>query len=70
MDLEPKETRTMIIGGLLGALLGAGAAFLMMKAPSDLDDDDPAPLSAADVLGLTTAAAILIRQLDDFRRRL
>jgi hypothetical protein len=70
MTLEPKQ-RGMLIGALIGALLGAGAAFLLMTAPSDPEQgEDPEPVDAGDLLALTGSAAVLIRKLDDIRRRI
>jgi hypothetical protein len=69
MELEAQDKKIVLIGSLIGAFLGAGAAYLLRKAPSDLDDSDPSPVDAADILSLTTAIAILVRKVDDFRRR-
>ena len=66
MDLEIKK-RGMLIGALIGAILGAGAAYLLLTAPSDEEEGEP--LAAKDLLSLTGAAALLIRKLDDIRRR-
>ena len=64
-----KKTQTgLVIGGLIGAILGAGVAYLLMTAPSDPDEDTP--LTGGELLSLTSASAILIRKIDDFRRRL
>ena len=70
MEARQKEKLILFIGACLGALLGAGAAYLMLRAPKDLTEDDPNPLSAGDIIGLTAAAATLVRRLDHFRRRL
>ena len=69
MTLEPKQ-RGMLIGALIGAVLGAGAAYLLMTAPSGLEEgEEPEPLDAGDLLALTGSAAVLIRKLDNIRRR-
>lgn len=60
----------LIFGALIGAILGIGTTFLLIRLPSDLDEEAPETISAKDILKLTSAAALLIRQLDDFRRRL
>lgn len=70
MNLEPPKQRGMILGALIGALLGAGGAYLLMTAPKDLETGkEPASVTAKDVISLTGAAAVLIRKIDDFRRK-
>lgn len=69
MTLQPKQ-RGLLIGALLGGLLGAGAAYLLLTAPSNLKEgQEPEPITATDLLTLTGAAATLLRKLDDVRRR-
>lgn len=69
MTIEPKQ-RGLAIGAVIGAVLGAGAAYLLMTAPTSLEDDEePKPIAAKDLLGLTASVAVLIRTLDDLRRR-
>ena len=69
MDNASKKQRGLILGALIGALLGAGTAYLLMTAPSD-PEDEREPLTGPELLGLTGAAALLIRKLDDIRRRI
>lgn len=70
MDHEIKIKRGLVVGALIGAILGAGVAFLLIKAPSNREDgEEPKPLSATDLIALTSGAAALIRKLDDVRRR-
>ena len=69
MDNDPQKQRGLILGALIGAILGAGAAYLLMTAPSS-PEDEREPLTGGELLGLTGAAAILIRKLDDVRRRI
>ncbi|RPJ54707.1 MAG: hypothetical protein EHM12_13460 [Dehalococcoidia bacterium] len=69
MNLETKQKRGLFIGALIGAILGIGAAYLLLTAPSDPDEEAPKPVTAKDLLGLTGLAATLIRKLDDIRRR-
>ena len=70
MTLEPKQ-RGMLMGALIGAVLGAGAAYLLMTAPSGLEEgEEPEPVDAGDLLALTGSAAVLIRKLDNIRRRI
>jgi hypothetical protein len=48
--------------------LGAGAAYLLMVAPSD-PEDERQPITGGELISLTSAAAVLFRKLDDIRRR-
>ncbi len=67
--MEPKQLG-MIFGAVIGAILGAGAAFLLMTAPADPDpDEEPDKITAGDLIGLTGSAALLVRKLDDIRRK-
>ncbi len=65
---KSKIQKGLALGGLIGAVLGAGVAFLLIKTPSDPEEDDP--LTGGELLSLTAAAAALFRQVDDIRRRL
>lgn len=70
MNNDDRKQRGLIIGAIIGAILGAGAAYLVMTAPAKLEDgEEPDPLTGSELLGLTGAAAVLIRKLDDIRRR-
>ncbi len=69
MALEPEQRRGLLIGALIGAILGAGIAYLLMAAPAGENETETKPLTAKDLLGLTNTAAVLIRKLDDVRRR-
>lgn len=71
MELKKTQQMQLGIGAIVGAILGLGAVWLLMKAPANLDDGEtPDPISAKEILGITGTAAMLIRGLDDFRRRL
>ncbi|MCB0165441.1 MAG: hypothetical protein KDI79_14525 [Anaerolineae bacterium] len=71
MDLEPaKKKRGLALGALIGALLGAGGAYLLLTVPKNLaPGEEPEPITAGDIISLTGAAAVLIRKIDDFRRK-
>jgi glycerol uptake facilitator-like aquaporin len=69
VSLDQKHQRGLIIGAIIGAVLGAGTAYLLTTAPIDETDHEPKPITAKDLLGLTSAAALLLRKLDDVRRR-
>ncbi len=71
MALETKHKKALVIGSFVGALLGVGATWLMIKAPPDLiEGEEPEPISAGEIVNLTGAAATLINLVDNFRRRL
>ncbi len=65
---KSKIQKGLAIGGLIGAILGAGVAFLLLKAPTDPEHDDP--LTGGELVSLTAAAAALFRRLDDIRRKI
>ncbi len=70
MDNDSTKQRGLVIGALIGAILGAGAAYLLMTAPANLEEDEePDALTGSELLSLTSAAAVLVRKLDDIRRR-
>jgi hypothetical protein len=70
VELEAKHKRGLVFGAFIGAILGAGAAYLLMTAPADLKEgEEVKPITATDLIGLTGLAALLLRRLDDIRRR-
>lgn len=70
MDSETNVRNGLFLGALIGAVLGAGAAYLLMTIPADADDDPTNnPLKGRELLALLSAGAVLIRKLDDVRRR-
>jgi gas vesicle protein len=69
MALEQKQQQGLLIGALIGAVLGAGTAYLFMNSTSEEDDADVKPITAGELISLTSSVAILIRRLDDLRRR-
>ena len=70
MDNDSTKQRGLVFGALIGAILGAGAAYLLMTAPANLEEDEePDALTGSELLSLTSAAAVLVRKLDDIRRR-
>jgi len=71
MNLTQSQKIKLVWGMLIGALLGAGASWLLMEMPADrADGDEPGAITAKELLGLTSAAALLIRKLDDFRHKM
>jgi hypothetical protein len=70
MELDAKKKQVMALGAFIGAILGAGAAYLLVTAPANVaEDEEIKPITATEIIGLTSLAASLIRRLDDFRRR-
>ncbi len=70
MELETKKKQVLALGAIIGAILGAGAAYLLVTAPDDVPEgEEPKPITATEIISLTSLAASLIRRLDDFRRR-
>jgi hypothetical protein len=70
MELDAKQKRALTIGALIGAILGAGAAYLLVTNPVTLEEgEEPKPITATEIISLTSLAASFIRRLDDFRRR-
>ena len=71
MTTVTKKQRSLMAGTLIGAVLGAGVAYLMLSQPRVAGaDEEPNPLTGSDLLSLTAAAAVLIRKFDDIRRRI
>jgi gas vesicle protein len=66
--MENKQ-RVLLVGGAIGALLGAGVAYLLATAPSESEADEK-PITAGDLISLTGAAAVIVRKVDDLRRKL
>lgn len=70
MELDAKKKQVLALGAIIGAILGAGAAYLLVTAPAELPEgEEPKPITATEIIGLTSLVASLIRRLDDFRRR-
>ena len=68
MNLSKKQI--LLVGALIGAILGTGAAYLLMTAPAEKPGEELEPVTAADLVELTGSAAVLIRRVDDLRRKL
>jgi gas vesicle protein len=69
MALEQKQQQGLLVGALIGAVLGAGTAYLLMSGTSEEGAKEVKPIKASELINLTSSAAILIRKLDDLRRR-
>jgi hypothetical protein len=68
MSSDSKLRSILLVGALVGAILGAGAAYLLSVAPSDEESDEA--ITAGEILGLTSVAALLFRRVDKLRRRI
>jgi gas vesicle protein len=68
MSSDSRLRSILLVGALVGAILGAGAAYLLSVAPSDEETDEP--ITAKEIVGLTSVAAILFRRLDKLRRQI
>jgi hypothetical protein len=69
MNVDSRLRSILLVGALVGAILGAGAAYLLSVAPSDEETDDE-PITPKEILGLTSIAALLFRRIDKLRRRI
>jgi len=70
MQIEPKLRNALIFGALIGAVVGAGAGWLLTQSAEDDPFRSKEPIQVGDLLKLTGTAAFLVRQLDDLRHRL
>jgi hypothetical protein len=66
-----KKQMGLVAGSIIGAVLGAGAAYLLMTNPTEPEPgEEPERLDAGDLLGLTATAALFVRKIDDVRRKI
>ncbi len=70
MELEPRQRNALIIGALVGAVLGAGAGWLLVQQAEEATGEPRKPIGPGDVLKITNSAAGLLRQLDELRQRM
>jgi hypothetical protein len=69
MNVDSRLRSILLVGALVGAILGTGAAYLLSVAPSDEEVEDE-PITPREILGLTSIAAILFRRVDNVRRKI
>jgi hypothetical protein len=70
VELEPKQRNALIVGALIGAMLGAGAGWLLAQ-PTEGDSGEPKkPIRPGDVLRFARTAVNLLRDMDDLRLRM
>jgi len=68
MSSDSRLRSILLVGALVGAILGAGAAYLLSVAPSEDESDEP--ITPREILGLTSVAALLFRRVDKLRRKI
>lgn len=69
MEIDARQRGPMLVGALIGALLGAGAAFMLTQEIEDVEEEKE-PVKAKDVLNLTQSLVRALQTADDIRRRL
>ncbi|MGC8880265.1 MAG: hypothetical protein ACP5R2_13685 [Anaerolineae bacterium] len=69
MKLQPQQRMILIAGALMGALLGAGIAWLLTQPNEWNGDRRRQPLRPSDLFKLTANIAALLREIDEIRRR-
>jgi len=66
-----KKQLGLVAGSIIGAVLGAGTAYLLLTNPAEPEPGkEPEELDATDLLGLTATAALFIRKIDNVRRKI
>jgi type II secretory pathway component PulM len=69
VELEPRQRNLLIVGALMGAVLGAVTAWLLVQ-PVEEDPERPKkPVRAGELFKLTSQVAGVLRNVDDVRRR-
>jgi hypothetical protein len=69
VKLESRQRSVLIVGALIGAVLGAGMAWLLTQSVEQDPRRVKAPLRPGDLFKLTSHAAGLLREIDELRRR-
>jgi hypothetical protein len=68
---SPRFAGVLLVGGLIGAFTGVGAAYLLWQArgkrPRSVDADEPI-ISTAEAVNLGMILFGLLRQINDFAR--
>ncbi len=71
MEIQPRQRNALIVGALMGALLGAGTAWLLVTDDSDSQFGEARkPLGPGEILKFTARIASLLREMDEMRRRM
>jgi hypothetical protein len=70
METQPEEihptnwrSRTIFLGGIIGSLLGAVAAYLYVRAAEETYGDQPPELATGDAVKVGTALLRILRQI-------
>lgn len=69
MKLQPQQRMILITGALMGAILGAGIAWLLTQPDEWNENRQRKPLRPSDLFKLTANIATLLREIDEIRRR-
>jgi hypothetical protein len=67
--MENIEKKYLIVGGLIGAMLGVAAAWMLLRNAPELDEGVEPP-GVRDLLSLVRGLIDLLRQVVDLRERL
>jgi len=71
MEIKGEQRNVLVMGAIIGAVLGAGAAWLLINNPvEDADEEPRKPVAPGDVLKLTSRLALLMRDANTLRRRM
>ena len=68
MSTDSRLRSILLVGALVGAILGTGAAYLLSVAPSEEETNEP--ITPREIIGLTSIAALLFRRVDNLRRKI
>jgi hypothetical protein len=63
------RSRTILLGGLIGSLLGAIAAYLFVRAAEETYGDTPPELKTGDAVRVGTALLRILRQVAELGGR-
>lgn len=69
MKLRPQQRMILIAGALMGAVLGAGVAWMLTQPDEWSENRQKKPLRPSDLFKLTANIAALLREIDEIRRR-
>jgi gas vesicle protein len=70
MEIKAQHKNVLIAGALIGAILGAGAAWLLVNNPIDDGEGIRKPIAPGELVKLTSRLALLARDVNDLRRRM